>query len=114
MIDAEGRPIESVQDMAQAALASGTHRVEIFQGFGDYYRARLVERENPDPDVLFMREGKKEGPFVICPTPFRTEEGQEIEVILVQDASSPVGFNIMVNTPEGGGGPKYTPFDPRK
>lgn len=105
--------INGAEEMAAAALASGTHRVEIKSEAGQFY-AELVEREEPDPDVLYMKQGKKEGPFVVCPTPFRTPEGQEIEVILTADKESPVGFNVLVNLPTETGGPNFVVFDPRK
>lgn len=103
--------IGTIQDMAQAALASGTHRLEI-NGAGTH--ARLVEREEPDPDVLYKQKGKEQGPFIVFPTPFTTPAGHEIDIIALRKHESEFGFSIVVNVPDEANNPVYVPFDPRK
>lgn len=106
--------ITTVRDAASAALASGTHRLKLSPNQSGRLEAELVERENPDPDVLYMKRGEKKGPFVVCPTPFTSSGGHEIEIVLIKDPASSVGFNIMVNMPSEAGKPAYIVFDQRK
>jgi hypothetical protein len=88
--------INSVEEMAAAALASGTHRVEIKSESGKFY-AELVEREEPDRSVTHMPKARDEGFAFVCPTPIPDNFGGHMEIIGTQDPDARFGVRFSLS-----------------
>lgn len=99
--------INSVEEMSAAALASGTHRIEITTEAGKFY-AQLVEREEPDRDILYMPKARESGPAFICETPVSDFLGKSVELIGVFDPDSPFKFSLSVGFTDESG--KYVQY----
>lgn len=105
--------IENMQDMAAAALASGTHRVRIHTGESGLQYGELVEREEPDPEILYMGKAKGEGHYFVCETPVEDFLGKRIELVGVFDPSIPFRFKLVVQYRDESGNPVTVPLEPK-
>lgn len=105
--------INNIQDMAAAALASGTHRVKIHTSENGLQYGQLVEREEPDRSVTHMPKARDEGFAFVCPTPIPDNFGGHMEIIGTQDPDARFGVRFSLSFKDESGKLHSVPLELR-